>query len=59
MLWFACHFVFNLEYCKGIKNVAFFCCFGLPERSTTVYLTYLKINIHNIKCQVMFRLLTV
>ena len=44
MLWFACHYVFNLENCKGIKNVALFFqefVFSLPERSNkgATYLT--------------------
>ena len=44
MLWFVSHYVFNLEYCKGIKNVALFFkefVFGLPEKSNkgATYLT--------------------
>lgn len=44
MLWFASHYVFNLEYCKSIKSIALFFqefVFSLPEKSTkgATYLT--------------------
>lgn len=43
MLWFACHYTFNLEYCKHVKEVAWFfqeCVFELPlpGRKTGTYL---------------------
>ena len=34
MLWFVSHYVFNLEYCKHVRDVALFIqefVFGLPE----------------------------
>ena len=44
MLWFVSHYVFNLEYCKTIKNVAIFLqefVFGLSDKSNkgATYLT--------------------
>jgi len=43
MLWFATHYVFNLEYSKQAKELALFFqefIFGLPDNSkTSTYLT--------------------
>ena len=44
MLWFGSHYVFNLEYCKTVKNIALFfqeSVFCLPDKSTkgATYLT--------------------
>ena len=36
MLWFTCHYVFNLEYAKQVKDVALFFqefVYNLPEKS--------------------------
>lgn len=46
MLWFVSHYVFNLECCKHVRDVALFIqefVFGLPERSRNKGATYLTV----------------
>ena len=46
MLWFASHYIFNLHYCKTIKNIGLFFqefVFGLPEK-TNKGATYLTVT---------------
>lgn len=47
MLWFIAHYVFNLVYCKQVREVALFFqefVFGLPEKSKGRGATYLTVT---------------
>ncbi len=47
MLWFITHYVFNLQYCKQVRDVALFFqefVFGLPERAKGKSATYLTVS---------------
>ena len=47
VLWFIAHYVFNLMYCKQVREIALFFqefVFGLPEKSKARGATYLTVT---------------